>query len=122
GRRVTTTPVRSYRTISPLPRPSEEHRGGLFLWHFPSAHAARPLAGTLPEGVRTFLPPPEGDRRPSGPLTSRAYPEAGWTARRGPQPRGSPHPHPNPPPSRGRESESGSAFLALVAHHARDAG
>jgi hypothetical protein len=27
----------------------------MFLWHFPSLHNARPLAGTLPYGVRTFL-------------------------------------------------------------------
>ena len=28
----------------------------MFLWHFPSARAARPLAGTLSGGVPTFLP------------------------------------------------------------------
>jgi len=41
--------------------------GGMFLWHFPSAHAAQVLPGTLPGGVRTFLC---GDRpqRPPGPL------------------------------------------------------
>ena len=27
----------------------------MFLWHFPSAYAARVLPGTLPGGVRTFL-------------------------------------------------------------------
>ena len=39
GRRVTTPPVRSYRTISPLPAtgPREPRRlGGVFLWHFPA--------------------------------------------------------------------------------------
>ena len=32
-------------------------RGGMFLWHFPSGHPAPPLAGILPGGARTFLPP-----------------------------------------------------------------
>ena len=58
GRPVTGTPVRSYRTISPLP--ATEATGGMFLWHFPSARAARPLAGTLSGEVRTFLPPFRG--------------------------------------------------------------
>ena len=30
--------------------------GGMFLLHFPSACAARALPGTVPGGVRTFLP------------------------------------------------------------------
>ena len=60
--------VRSYRTISPLPevgagaefveaplRP--QPRAVYFLWHFPSAHAAQALPGTLPCGARTFLCP-----------------------------------------------------------------
>ena len=52
GRRVTTPPVRSYRTVSPLPR----LRGAVyFLLHWPSGHPASPLASTLPCGVRTFL-------------------------------------------------------------------
>ena len=29
--------------------------GGIFLLHFPSAHAAQALPGTLPCGARTFL-------------------------------------------------------------------
>ena len=69
--------VRSYRTISPLPR----RTGAVyFLRHFPSTPsrggAARPLAGTLPCGDRTFLgagedtatartPDPVSDYRPS---------------------------------------------------------
>ncbi len=32
-------------------------RGGMFLWHFPSGRPAPPLAGILPGGARTFLPP-----------------------------------------------------------------
>ena len=33
------------------------NRDGMFLWHFPSGHPAPPLAGILPSGARTFLPP-----------------------------------------------------------------
>ncbi|GEM_PF-3138424 len=56
--------VRSYRTVSPLPRmPAcipenrvRRHRSAVcFLLHFPSAHAAQALPGTLPCGARTFL-------------------------------------------------------------------
>jgi hypothetical protein len=40
GRRVAATPVRSYRTFSPLPADEIQLRprrlGGLFLWHFPA--------------------------------------------------------------------------------------
>ena len=44
--------VRSYRTVSPLPR-----RGGAvcFLLHLPSRHRDSPLGSTLSYGVRTFL-------------------------------------------------------------------
>ncbi len=56
--------VRSYRTLSPLPVRS--HCSALLraprapsavcsLLHFPSAHAAQALPGTLPYGARTFL-------------------------------------------------------------------
>ena len=55
GRRIAAAPVRSYRTISPLPAET----GGMFLLHFPSPRDAPPLAGTLPCGVRTFLSPPK---------------------------------------------------------------
>jgi hypothetical protein len=50
GRHLSMPPVRSYRTISPLPNATEKtqtHVGGLFLWHFPSGRPDRPLAGTL---------------------------------------------------------------------------
>ena len=58
-------------TLTPI-----RHRGGMFLWHFPSGHPAPPLAGILPGGARTFLRPPspqppnddgkrEGRRSPS---------------------------------------------------------
>ena len=50
---VTSGPVRSYRTLSPLPT-----RGlAVFsLLHLSWTHAPQPLAGTLPCGARTFLP------------------------------------------------------------------
>jgi hypothetical protein len=47
--------VRSYRTISTLPDPVARPSAVYFLWHFPSAHAAQALPGTLPCGARTFL-------------------------------------------------------------------
>jgi hypothetical protein len=71
SRHVAVTLVRSYRTVSAfLPavlRPAGESS---FLWHFPSARAALPLAGTLPCGVRTFLThvPERARARPSSPL------------------------------------------------------
>ena len=61
GRRVATTPVRSYRTFSPLPVSAEarEGEGGssavFFLFHFPSGRPAQALPGTVPCEVRTFL-------------------------------------------------------------------
>lgn len=45
--------VRSYRTISPLPK--AKALGGIFLLHFPSVFTAQVLPGTLPYGARTFL-------------------------------------------------------------------
>src|SRR5688572_30396041 len=58
---VTPSAVRSYRTFSPL-LPRFPAGAVSFLWHFPSAHAAPPLAGTVPgtpiqanPSVRTFL-------------------------------------------------------------------
>src|SRR5271166_2778446 len=53
--RVATRAVRSYRTISPLPLPLAQPLGGIFLLHFPWAHAPQVLPGTLPDGARTFL-------------------------------------------------------------------
>src|SRR3546814_166645 len=47
--------VRSYRTISPLPRAPKDRSAVCFLLHFPSARAAQALPGTVPCGARTFL-------------------------------------------------------------------
>ena len=52
---VATRAVRSYRTISPLPLPLARPLGGIFLLHFPWAHAPQALPGTVPYGARTFL-------------------------------------------------------------------
>ena len=56
---VTSFPVRSYRTFSPLPFATSHarpRRAVCFLWHFPASHLDRPLAGILPYEARTFLP------------------------------------------------------------------
>ena len=61
---VTSNAVRSYRTISPLPWPDTlasrnwyiHTMAVYFLWHWPSAHAAQVLPGSLPCEARTFLP------------------------------------------------------------------
>jgi hypothetical protein len=52
--------VRSYRTVSPLPRLRTRQTGSsggavYFLLHFPSRHRDSTLWSTLPCGVRTFL-------------------------------------------------------------------
>ncbi len=73
---VTRRAVRSYRTVSPLPRIlckpvlslSKDRSAVCSLWHFPAGCPDRPLTGTLPCGARTFLggPSPAGRRvRPS---------------------------------------------------------
>ena len=62
---VTRGAVRSYRTVSPLPVLPEEPSAVCSLLHFPSPRGARPLAGTLPCGARTFLERPCGPPRSS---------------------------------------------------------
>ena len=52
---VTSGPVRSYRTLSPLPVLLAEPSAVFSLLHFPSPYDARVLPGTLPCGARTFL-------------------------------------------------------------------
>src|SRR5450759_1139625 len=52
---VAGTAVRSYRTFSPLPAPCGAS-AVCFLCHFPSGYPDRNFSGTLPAGVRTFLP------------------------------------------------------------------
>ena len=53
---VASGPVRSYRTVSPLPVPPGGPSAVCSLLHFPSPRGARALPGTLPCGARTFLP------------------------------------------------------------------
>jgi len=48
--------VRSYRTFSTLPRDLAVPTAVCFLCHFPSGCPDRDFPGTLPAGVRTFLP------------------------------------------------------------------
>ncbi len=60
-RTITRLAVRSYRTFSPLPRPTLARQGGIFsvalsVTRALSAHP-RPLAGMLPWEDRTFLSP-----------------------------------------------------------------
>ena len=60
SRRVTTTLVGSYPTVSPLPSASPESLSlpaVSFLCHFPSAFAVWDFPSILPFGVRTFLEP-----------------------------------------------------------------
>lgn len=52
---VAESAVGSYPAFSPLPDAHKTRPAVCFLWHFPSAHAARVLPGILPFGVRTFL-------------------------------------------------------------------
>ena len=57
---VTGSAVRSYRTVSPLPvHASRRPSAVCSLLHFPSPRDARPLAGTVPCGARTFLDTPK---------------------------------------------------------------
>jgi len=52
---VTTSAVRSYRTISPLPIEAKLQQAVYFLLHLPSVYTAQALPGTLLYKVRTFL-------------------------------------------------------------------
>lgn len=68
---VTSSAVRSYRTISTLPVNLAIPSAVYFLLHLPSACAAQALPGTLLCEVRTFLSPPEGGQRLSGQLVGK---------------------------------------------------
>src|SRR3954454_16431907 len=58
SRRVATTLVGSYPTVSPLPARLRRCAPAVsFLCHFPSAFAAWDFPSVLPCGVRTFLEP-----------------------------------------------------------------
>ena len=82
--RVAEAPVRSYRTLSPLPGPASRPSAVCSLWHFPSAaiRGQRP-GGRYPpplfRGARTFLVPC-GTRLP-GPLAVRAIGQTGCGAK-----------------------------------------
>ncbi len=67
ARPVTRPAVRFYRTLSPLPVPVTRPSAVCFLLHFPSPCGARPLAGTLPCGARTFLDTLKVRRDPHSP-------------------------------------------------------
>src|SRR3546814_921856 len=73
--------VRSYRTISPLPRAPKDRSAVCFLLHFPSARAAQALPGTVPCGARTFLGTLSDDATawptPPRPLSHVARPGSG---------------------------------------------
>ena len=55
---VASPAVGSYPTVSPLPDPPKGPSAVCSLLHFPSPHDARPLAGILLCGARTFLHAP----------------------------------------------------------------
>src|SRR2546423_6849802 len=73
--------VRSYRTVSPLPVPTDPVTRAIdrplavcSLWHFPAGRPDWPLASTLPCGAPTFLDPVaaetgDAEPRPPGRLT-----------------------------------------------------
>ena len=63
---VTSSAVRSYRTISTLPWRT---KAVCFLWHFPSARAGRTLSGIVPRWSPDFPPAPfTRNRRSPDPL------------------------------------------------------
>jgi len=68
--------VRSYRTLSPLPRGSGEPPSAVcFLWHFPWGRPRRPLAATVFPWSPDFPPPML--RSPQSEITGSGRP-AGW--------------------------------------------
>lgn len=67
GRRVTTPPVRSCRTISPLPRllaHGEKRRGGMFLLHSPWGRPPWALPSIFARRSSDFPLPAQGGQRP----------------------------------------------------------
>ena len=94
---VASAPVRSYRTLSPLPVPASGPSAVCSLWHFP-LRPRRSAGGRYPpplfRGARTFLAPPKEHAAASGPLTRRPI---------GPQTEvGNPQPATASAPDRGR--------------------
>ena len=122
---VTGRPVRSYRTLSPLPVPHREAGPSAVysLLHFPSPYGARALPGTLPCGARTFLrrrvrpkPSPRGDPH------SRARSKLPRGRRPGPRSvRGPPLPD-RTAATVGLEELEGSQALSLLAGERRVGG
>ena len=51
-----TAPFHPYSQVPPELTDLTLNGSGIFLLHWPSAHAAQTLSGTLPYGARTFLP------------------------------------------------------------------
>jgi hypothetical protein len=76
--RITAAAVRSYRTFSPLPVEACAPTGGTFsvaLSVKPAlSEPPRPLAGMLPYGDRTFLPPSAFTKKASDCLSGRPEP------------------------------------------------
>ena len=71
ARSVARSAVRSYRTLSPLPR---RFGAVCFLWHFPSARAGRALPAALSAWSPDFPPfRPKPEQRPPGHLIRRAH-------------------------------------------------
>lgn len=66
--------VRSYRTVSPLPRGPDGPRAVCFLWHCPAGRPGLPLATALLCGVRTFLGARHDTLRVSVPGAATARP------------------------------------------------
>jgi hypothetical protein len=64
SRPVTRPLVRSYRTVSPLPRAPAGRSAVCSLWHCPAGRPDWRLASTLPCGGRTFLDPGGPGPRP----------------------------------------------------------
>ena len=62
--------VRSYRTVSPLPRGVAPTPAVSSLWHFPWGRPRRPLAATVDPWSPDFPPPGPGPQSPSSPAAA----------------------------------------------------
>ena len=77
--------VRSYRTVSPLPRHTLRAAAVCSLWHFPWLAPAGRYPAPLVHGARTFLPGSlsASPERPSGRLTGKGWGRAALPSRGG---------------------------------------